>query len=405
LSPVKTLSKKHLLLFSVLSALLFAISGCSSQSFSNPIILPENDLNLTEDDRFSIFISPQSIQMDRGPGTNTSYLSIVDKSGHIKSIKTDPMERGIPLWGSNGIRFSDRSNDYIINRSVTKKENRKPEYLQSTEFSGDGNKVLSLYNGGWESEHYSMIAEETSGTEVRKTNVDGLYFSSSVCGDILYGVGESFRNGPHLNPGESFSLAKLTGNSREIEDIRSTFNSARDVTEGGMMNAPCVDGKIYSITDFPETEKSHNFGTARTWNTVTGRFTEKRLKLPSGEDFPPPMPGYLDRSYYSRKTLSNEKLQWLSPDSIMRETNFKTGETRDLYSIPVDTDMGSNGDIFFDISSNHIFVLTSRGSNSTIQIFSRIDGHREEEIKIPMLGRLTTQARTVQGFTAAPNSQ
>ncbi|MCQ9367441.1 hypothetical protein NQ038_04345 [Brevibacterium sp. 50QC2O2] len=386
-----------------LATSILSLTGCTMIPSRHFDIVDREALHLDTGDVYSVFISPPNRSMDRGPGTNTSYLTLIDEQGHIRAIRTSPMDRGTPLWNSSGLYMSDRDQDFSLTPQMQVSKNKKPELLESTGFSDDGQSILSLYNEGWEDDgHYSMIAEFRSSSTFARGRADGLYFTNSICGDAMYGVGESFAEGHDPEVGSPIAFSTVVEKDQTNEKIIKTYAPDDDVSEGGLLQSPCHENTIYTLADFPETDARDHHGTARTWNVETGQRSDARLVAEDGSRFPLPTLDYLDRSHYNKHTYADGRLQWLAPDSIMWETDMSTDRTHRLYSIDVDTDMGSDGDTSFDISPHHIFVLASKGSKSTIKTFSRTDGHLESELKIPGLGRLTGEYRWAQGFAYNP---
>jgi hypothetical protein len=313
-----------------------ALMGCSGTASLRDREVSRDEIQLG-DAVLAAFLSPQSVSFSRG---TTGYLVLVDKDGEFRTLLTEPMDNGQPVWTNDGLFFADSAHDFLLDGAgLSVVESAKPDYQNGLVEVGGA--VVGVYNHGFtgESGYRDVVVTFADGVS-EATAVEGDYGVVADCGGELVGWSEV--------PGtlaESDDLVDLDDESSTTRSVLSRLWPGEQTVLGvhdaegsagmAVVEAPCLDGVVHVLGSRTVGEQDSTGAYAMapvllSWSTVTSEQVSHDLVDEDGEVLPLTV-DHLSQAQYSSTSVAAGALRWLAPDGVVHSTDLATGVTRELF--------------------------------------------------------------------------
>ncbi len=313
------------------------LAGCGGTASLQEREVSRDEVRLG-DAVFAAFLSPQSVSFSRG---TTGYLLLVDKDGEFRTLRTEPMDNGQPVWTSDGLFFADSSHDFLLDdEGLSVVQSPKPDYQNA--LLEVGGSVVGVYNHGFvgDSGYRDVVVAYSEGASTT-TAVEGDYGIVADCDGELVGWSEvpgtlaESEGLPELDDESSTTrsvLSRLWPTDQEVLGVHDAEGSAGTA----VVEAPCLDGVVHVLGSRTVGEQDSTGAYAMapvllSWSTVTGERVSHDLVDGMGEVLPLTV-DHLSQAQYGSASVEAGALRWLAPDGVVYSTELATGVTRGSFA-------------------------------------------------------------------------
>lgn len=327
------------------------------------------------DAEYALCFSAASSDMDGE--SRDGKVVLADSDGTVSAVQTWGMDMCTMEWTDKGLFFSDMKTDYLFDADGLKSfENAKTD-SQYAMLATTSDTAVGLYNLGFSDVGYTTQVVTTTSSGSSLAEVEGSYFIAAQCEGEVFGIG--LATGPYSKTGvpdtEPMVLSQLTGTNDGKEKVVGSSTRAR---EGAVLNdAPCLDGKIYYISD----ERRGGLDVAAKavlsiWDTKTGKYESKALSSDEATD-PFISEDGTGLPQVTRQSLKDGKLEWYGVQDSIMSTDIKTGHTERKFSVEGYSDNSASSKAIF--TDTEVVVMADNNDGSLYRIL-RYDRSTGEEV-------------------------
>lgn len=360
---------RRIITSAAVSATIFTLVSCSPADPSS------QKTEALGEAAYALCFSAASSDMD-GESQDGKVL-LVNDDGAFSEVQTWGMDMCTMEWTEKGLFFSDMKTDYLFDGNGMKSfENAKTD-SQYAMLATTPDTAVGLYNLGFSDVGYTTQVVTTTSSGSSLAEVEGSYFIAAQCEGEVFGIG--LATGPYSKTGdpdtEPMVLSQLTGTNDGKEKVVGSSTRAR---EGAVLNdAPCLDGKIYYISD----ERRGGLDVAAKavlsiWDTKTGKYESKALSSDEATE-PFISEDGTGLPQVTRQSLKDGKLEWYGVKDSIMSTDIKTGHTERKFSVEGYSDNSASSKAIF--TDTEVVVMADNNDGSPYRIL-RYDRSTGEEV-------------------------
>lgn len=354
--------------------LTFALTGCSwgNSETNTPEALGEAEYALC-------FSAPSS---DMDGKHQDGKVVLVEKDGSFSQVPTWGMDQCSLEWTSAGLFFSDMKKDYRFSADGLDSVDSVKTDSQYAMLATEPGTAVGLFNLGFTESGYATQVVTTDGASSSLEVVEGGYFIAAQCEGTVFGIG--LATGPYSETGdpdtEPMVLNQLTGTTDGKEKNIGSSTQAREGTVLG--DAPCVDGKIYYISD----ERRSGLGAPSQavlsiWDTKTGEYESTALHTTQN------MEPFISEDgtglpQVTQHSVKNGTLEWYGVEDSIMSTDLVTGTTERKFAVSGLSDNSASSKAIF--TDTEVVILADNNDGSPYRIF-RYDRTTGEELQSVVL--------------------
>ncbi|WP_404289225.1 hypothetical protein [Glutamicibacter arilaitensis] len=324
---------------------------------------------------YAFYLSAPSTEIDRE--NRLGSVVLVGPDGQSSSVSTWGMDYGSLAWTDKGLHFSDMKNDYRLDETGLASIESEKTDSQYTMLATDADTVVGLYNLGFTEQGYASQLVTTTADRSTLTEIEGGYYVTANCDGTIYGAGiatgeYSRTNDPDTEP---MMLNQLTNTKDGKEKHLGLSADARDSATAG--NAPCIDGKIYYISDARKGGLEDAVKPVlSSWDVTTGEYSQVPIRAesndepllrPDGTGYPQVTPG----------SVKDGKIEWFGAGNSVMSTDIKTGQTTRKFMVEGRTDDAASSQAVF--TAEEVVVLVDNGDGTDFR-FVHYDRSTGEEL-------------------------
>jgi len=336
---------------------------------------------------------------------------LANAEGNLQVFETSGMDNAQMDWTRDGLVFSDKDNDYHLSDSLSITPSAKADFHQAMLSTGGGGSI-GLYNDGFAEEGYVEQVVSTVGGAAAKHEVEGFYQVTGFCDGELYGVAEP--SGKYAaraaELGEQalgdygyrvLMLSRLTGpeGGEQVVNVAPVVESNQSASD-----APCSGGILHHLASLYGSD-GHVVPAIRSWNTETGELRQHLLKTVQGTE--PIEVG--DTGYevgYTRGSLSDGSLEWVSSDGRLLATEVSSGRTREVFTLAEGGfDPGvSSRSVEFTQSTLTVATDPGNGQDFDLMRYDRRTGEQIFRLTLPEIREALAQGLVLRDLAVAPEA-
>lgn len=360
---------RRIITAAVVATTVFTLVSCSP---ADPTSQKAEALGEAE---YALCFSAASSDMDGE--SHDGKVVLVKDDGAFSEVQTWGMDMCSMEWTEKGLFFSDMKTDYLFDTDGLKSFANAKTDSQYAMLATTSDTAVGLYNLGFSDVGYTTQVVTTTSSGSSLTEVEGSYFIAAQCEGEVFGIG--LATGPYSKTGdpdtEPMVLSQLTGTNDGKEKVVGSSTRAR---EGAVLNdAPCLDGKIYYISD----ERRGGLdvdakAVLSIWDTKTGKYESKAL---SSDDVTEPFISEdgTGLPQVTRQSLKDGKLEWYGVQDSIMSTDSKTGHTERKFSVEGYSDNSASSKAIF--TDTEVVVMADNNDGSPYRIL-RYDRSTGEEL-------------------------
>ena len=329
-------------------------------------------------------------------------IVLAENDGSFSEISTWGMDMCSLEWMKDGLYFSDMKNDYRFDsEGLTRFESMKTD-SQYAMLPANQNTVIGLYNLGFSDTGYTTQVVTTTEDGSSLQDVEGGYFIASQCEGVVYGIG--LATGPYSKTNdpdtEPMVLNQLSGTTDGKEINIGTSTKAR---EGAVLDdAPCIDGKIYYISD----EKRGGLevppeAVLSIWDIKTGKYESKALH--SDQD----IESFISEDGTGLPQVTNQSvkggtLEWYGLEDSIMTTDLETGQTERKFTVEGRSDNSASSKVIFTDTEVIVMVDNNDGSQYRFLRYNRGTGQQLENVVLDIDPGKLSGGLFFRGFAIRP---